>query len=241
MDTKTALLRAILDNPADDLPRLVYADWCDEHGEPERAEFVRLQIALHHSDPDRPTFLIDDGDRAKLAPAARREQEIWAAAVAAETVFDWFPVFPGRTFTSMAGVGHLWDGDPDTYESDGGIRAVARRGFVDLVACPLSYWLEHGPRVVREHPVREVRVTDREPLPNRYGGTSCSWTFGDPPVRPSDVPYSLIRGMCESGGDTPDGRSWVLYASRNAALADLSKACLAWAKSQATQPAATSA
>ena len=37
-------LRAICDNPADDAPRLVYADWLDEHGDPERAEFIRLQV-----------------------------------------------------------------------------------------------------------------------------------------------------------------------------------------------------
>jgi uncharacterized protein (TIGR02996 family) len=41
-----ALLRAILDSPEDDAPRLVYADWLEEHGEPARAEFIRLQIEL---------------------------------------------------------------------------------------------------------------------------------------------------------------------------------------------------
>jgi uncharacterized protein (TIGR02996 family) len=39
-------LRAIISNPADDGPRLVYADWLDERGQPERAEFIRLQIEL---------------------------------------------------------------------------------------------------------------------------------------------------------------------------------------------------
>jgi uncharacterized protein (TIGR02996 family) len=42
--TESALLAAVLANPDDDLPRLVYADWCDENGQPERAEFIRLQI-----------------------------------------------------------------------------------------------------------------------------------------------------------------------------------------------------
>src|SRR6516164_9385292 len=37
------LFRTILAQPADDAPRLVYADWLEEHGEPERAEFIRLQ------------------------------------------------------------------------------------------------------------------------------------------------------------------------------------------------------
>jgi uncharacterized protein (TIGR02996 family) len=38
-------LRAICANPDDDIPRLVYADWLDENGDPERAEFIRCQIA----------------------------------------------------------------------------------------------------------------------------------------------------------------------------------------------------
>lgn len=39
-------LQAILDNPDDDAPRLVYADWLEERGQPERAEFMRLQCEL---------------------------------------------------------------------------------------------------------------------------------------------------------------------------------------------------
>jgi uncharacterized protein (TIGR02996 family) len=35
------LLRAILDQPKEDTPRLVYADWLEENGQPERAEFIR--------------------------------------------------------------------------------------------------------------------------------------------------------------------------------------------------------
>lgn len=38
------LLAAVCESPDDDVPRLVYADWLDEHGRPDRAEFVRLQI-----------------------------------------------------------------------------------------------------------------------------------------------------------------------------------------------------
>src|SRR5579872_702669 len=46
MDHGSLLLRAILENPADDSARLVYADWLDEHGQSERAEFIRVQIEL---------------------------------------------------------------------------------------------------------------------------------------------------------------------------------------------------
>ena len=41
-----ALFAAILAEPEEDTPRLVYADWLDENGQPERAAFIRVQVAL---------------------------------------------------------------------------------------------------------------------------------------------------------------------------------------------------
>src|SRR5262245_51579788 len=41
-----ALYQAILAHPDDDTPRLVYADWLDEHGDHDRAEFIRVQCRL---------------------------------------------------------------------------------------------------------------------------------------------------------------------------------------------------
>ena len=35
------LFRAVCETLADDTPRLVYADWLQENGQPERAEFIR--------------------------------------------------------------------------------------------------------------------------------------------------------------------------------------------------------
>jgi uncharacterized protein (TIGR02996 family) len=46
MTDREVLLRAVCENPDDDLPRLVFADWLEEHGEPDRAEFIRVQCEL---------------------------------------------------------------------------------------------------------------------------------------------------------------------------------------------------
>ncbi len=43
---EAGLLQDILDRPEDDVPRLVYADWLDEHGDEARAEFIRVQCEL---------------------------------------------------------------------------------------------------------------------------------------------------------------------------------------------------
>jgi uncharacterized protein (TIGR02996 family) len=48
-----AFVRAILETPEDDAPRLVYADWLDEQGDETRAEFIRAQIALARMPADR--------------------------------------------------------------------------------------------------------------------------------------------------------------------------------------------
>jgi uncharacterized protein (TIGR02996 family) len=53
------LLQTIIDTPHDDAPRLVYADWLDDHGQSERAEFIRVQIELERlpgGDPRRPAL-----------------------------------------------------------------------------------------------------------------------------------------------------------------------------------------
>jgi uncharacterized protein (TIGR02996 family) len=46
MTEREAFLRAIRANPDDDLVRLVFADWLDEQGEHEPAEFIRVQCEL---------------------------------------------------------------------------------------------------------------------------------------------------------------------------------------------------
>lgn len=60
MTDRDLLLRAILDEPADDTARLVYADWLDELGgarSAARAEFIRVQVELSRT----PEYLIAPG------------------------------------------------------------------------------------------------------------------------------------------------------------------------------------
>jgi uncharacterized protein (TIGR02996 family) len=41
-----AFLQSIVETPDDDTPRLIYADWLDDQGDADRAEFIRLQCSL---------------------------------------------------------------------------------------------------------------------------------------------------------------------------------------------------
>jgi uncharacterized protein (TIGR02996 family) len=61
-----AFLQSIIESPDDDSPRLIYADYLEEHGQPERAEFIRLQC-------QRALMRADD---LKAAELEAREQEL---------------------------------------------------------------------------------------------------------------------------------------------------------------------
>jgi uncharacterized protein (TIGR02996 family) len=51
MNDRDALLTAIGEHPEEDTPRLMYADWLEENGDPERADFVRNQVELARAAP----------------------------------------------------------------------------------------------------------------------------------------------------------------------------------------------
>jgi uncharacterized protein (TIGR02996 family) len=50
-DHERAFLDDIIAHPDDDAPRLVFADWLDDHDESERAELIRVQCALARCSP----------------------------------------------------------------------------------------------------------------------------------------------------------------------------------------------
>lgn len=47
MNDRAALYAAICADPDDDTPRLVFADWLDEHGEAKRAAYIRAHVERH--------------------------------------------------------------------------------------------------------------------------------------------------------------------------------------------------
>src|SRR5947207_2963236 len=69
-----SLLQGCKDSPEDDVPRLVLADWHEEHGEADRAEFVRLSVRLSAGE-------VPLGDEAvalaRLHELCSRNAEVW--------------------------------------------------------------------------------------------------------------------------------------------------------------------
>jgi len=83
VDERRALMAAIIANPEEDTPRLVFADWLDEYGDEHdraRAEFIRLQIeAARLPKSDKKRKKLEDAAR-KLANA---HHETWLSPLRA--------------------------------------------------------------------------------------------------------------------------------------------------------------
>lgn len=206
------ILAAILEEPGDDGLRLIYADWLEETGQAERAEFVREQMRiagmpLASNDPYHRRFtvarrlLITVGP--KIAPAG-------FDTILSKKWFDLRAEAKGVSF---------W------------------RGFVHAVRCPLAAWLEHGRSICAAHPVERVELSDREPwisYPSDDDVPAYVWFPDDTPSEPDELPHRLYD-ILQGGKPAPDaGRD---YPSREAAIDALSRACLLHAGARHLRPA----
>ncbi len=125
---------AICENPEDDTPRLVFADWLDEHGDPNRAEFIRLQIELGG---------LPDGKKKQARQA--REKELlgahgkkWAKPLK--------PYFAGYYSGS--------------YARHYGPPVVFRRGFVETLATDAPTLAEFADTIFALAPIRTLRFEE---------------------------------------------------------------------------------
>lgn len=206
MTDEQSLLRAVLLSPADDLPRLVLADWYDEHGQPERAEFIRVQLELGkrkaaHSGLGKINDLLVDianTPPGRLSPGRakcgcehcglrRREEELFGGPQ--PPARRWFSVPPGW----WARLGTDADGPPP----GGTAEAIVRRGFLAVVRGPLAALREHLPALTAVQPVERVEVSDRGTVRVPVGRLAEPWTFvvSDRPDRRNAIPWAVYERM----------------------------------------------
>jgi uncharacterized protein (TIGR02996 family) len=99
-----AFLADICEHPDEDAPRLVYADWLDDHGQPGRAEFIRVQCERAR---------LPEGDDRQAGLAAREERLLlehegaWRAGLPALDGVTWGDF--SRGFVEAAFVGSVED------------------------------------------------------------------------------------------------------------------------------------
>src|SRR4051794_23075081 len=94
-------LRAIVEDPEDDAPRLVYADWLDEHGDPARAEFIRVQVRLATLSESDPQFA---GLWAREKELRHAYSDVWRKELPRLSGINWLGFWRGRGFISSADV-----------------------------------------------------------------------------------------------------------------------------------------
>jgi len=189
---REALLRAILAEPAIDLHRFAYADEI-EGDDPARAEFIRQQIA---------------GDETVKPSIHWCYPTSWGK-------MTWSRGFISRVEGPLA---VLMGGECERCSGCGflGHPAPGQHGFIGAPTCPSCNGTGRVPgvleRIVREHPVEEVR-TDREPhgLNGKY-----SWWRQEEwgPIlashQQSNIPNVIFEKMAEM---FPDARQdWASQA-----------------------------
>jgi uncharacterized protein (TIGR02996 family) len=83
MGDEWAFLQAVLEAPADDVSRLVYADWLQERGDP-RADFLRLECEVTGRLPAAPPTRL----RRRFETLCRTTEPDWVALVRRQPVPD---------------------------------------------------------------------------------------------------------------------------------------------------------
>jgi uncharacterized protein (TIGR02996 family) len=178
-DDYLAMLRGVLAEPDDDGPRLVLSDWLEENGQPDRAEFVRLQCRIarieatcscgrcvklrgggqHTNGPcgvDRERDELPDG-RSRQAFLRCRERELLEGGESA----------PRNYYRWAGSVGALPAGRDGCFWE-------FRRGFVEAVTCTAADWIAHGDAILARQPVREATLTTQPELEfGPHGGKDC--------------------------------------------------------------------
>lgn len=212
---QAAFLRAIRDNPDDDLKRLVYADWLEENGEEARSDFIRVQVELaamlagvperfHHNldmllDPDSRD---DRAFKQRVSALREREQRLIVS-------IDWAPALPPHWYARSRA-----DADEE------GPSFYLACGFASRVRCTFADWRKYGRAIRREHPVLYVGVTDREPMQLTAG--PYMWTK-EPRLTGANSRMDVIPRDIFGPGTFKE------FPTREKAFAWLSAQLIAWA------------
>jgi uncharacterized protein (TIGR02996 family) len=152
-DTGQALLATILAKPDDDGVRLIYADYLEEVGQGERAEFIRVQCRIAATEKIIPTLRRMRervhhcvGDCVWVCGAVRRERELLCSN------FDSWHNLPRDDH------GRVWDmiNFDDDPEPERQLGALFRRGFVDEMLMPWRLWADRHTAICAVQPVQTV-------------------------------------------------------------------------------------
>jgi len=207
------LLRDVIDRPEDGTPRLIYADWCEDSGQHERAEFIRLGVA-------------HGGWQGEGGPVGHE------GAILIRHHAEWL----GR----MGGLiqPHWRSGYEFGYGGTARVRWRWRRGFVEGVSLPLQAFMDHAAALFSTHPITAVTLTDRTPdFTQTHGATPVRGWYRAGKVSGPPGP-GLPRKLWKHLDDYRFyERRLRWYLSEEKAHAALSHACVRYGRDAAKTPA----
>jgi uncharacterized protein (TIGR02996 family) len=147
MSDEPALLRAIVESPEDLALRMVYADWCEEHGRAARAALIRGQCFLD------PLLVVTPDEVYMGSPDPRYLQPSQLAPELREDVLG-----PFREMAVRPGMGWEDDGVTTAYSR----WYAVRRGFVEQLnlqgLSQLMDFLPHAASILARTPLLTVRL-----------------------------------------------------------------------------------
>lgn len=235
-----AFLADILEHPKDDTPRLIYADWLEEHGESERAAFIRVQCELATVDDGSGSPPVQPNNAGmplgRWSDLRQRERELLDKY---RREWFWLPGFGYAGFGESQPLCWWVEGDSrgDSRIAEG----VPRRGFVAEVYLDYRQLVDHGREIVKHQPIEKVILRDKQPIwmPPRLSGYQGNFAASlaqdrwmwlrvgqDMPRNPHWLPPFLYDRL--RGGDKAD--TMYFYDSKELAIAGLSNAALSFCK-----------
>lgn len=224
-----ALLAAICEGPEDGLPRLAYADFCEETGDAARAEFVRVQMELAKRANCKMCEFATMAKR--VYDASQPEVTCMACMFLDHRSRELLNAFPVDDHRNLANSFYAWcQGRSIKCEFE------MRRGFVDRVTLTCDDWMKHGKALVKVAPLTEVRLSDKQPQPTQIEDTGRPvlvwWRPNDGPLYAS-LPHELWE--IAQPRDKPSKVAWEGisvrdYPTEADAITALSQACLKWAR-----------
>lgn len=192
---EAALLRAVCEDPYDDAPRLVYADYLEEYGgesDALRAEFIRVQIEIFR--------LRRQGTPAIYYPSEPNAPEALTRLVKRERGLINLPMEPQSAafawsqpiHSTGVALGRPWF---ETF--------TFRRGFLSKVSVRARHYQSGAlDGVFERHPVTEVVLTDREPVVHNHPDGRGWFTPAQDVFRTDPLPHPhwLPTGVTPRGG-----------------------------------------
>lgn len=203
-----ALLAAIIADRDDDTVRLAYADWLDEHDQPERADYIRVQCAVARLVIDDPATearydeLFKRQSALRVEYYERRWHEEFAATLPPNGLTDYWFI----------------------------------RGLIGHVRCTPEYFQQAAAELVAAAPFERLALT--EPTPRTMAETVANPHFAHFPrlrldadgmttevIRPllaSDLRHLRRLALRSIGGYSDPSQQW---SNRNAGVVELIAAC----------------